>query len=124
MSSTSVAYRWPSCEITWQNLIFSLLMPAKVNCASAWAGRSVHLRCLQLSAGSAVSMLRRGQQMWDVDTHRDNHVNGGDSLHSGLAGASDAGDVIVFKRVTSPAASSLYQAGDCGLASSRRKLSQ
>jgi hypothetical protein len=29
MSSTYVAYGWSSCEITWKNLVFSLLMPAK-----------------------------------------------------------------------------------------------
>jgi hypothetical protein len=60
--------------MTWQNLIFSLLIPAKVNCASAWAnhtaGRSAQndgsrTATLDTSAGcelSVVSMLRRGQQ--------------------------------------------------------------
>jgi hypothetical protein len=45
MSSTSAAYRWSSCEITWENFVVSLLTPGKKNCASALAnhtaGRSV-----------------------------------------------------------------------------------
>jgi hypothetical protein len=69
MSSTSMAYRWSSCETTW-----SLLIPAKVNCASGWAndtgGRSAQhggscTATLDISAGdelSIVSTLRRGHQ--------------------------------------------------------------
>jgi hypothetical protein len=37
MSSTPMAYQWCICEIMWQNLVFSLLMPAKANCASSLA---------------------------------------------------------------------------------------
>jgi hypothetical protein len=74
MSSSSAAYRWSSCEITWKNLVLSLLMPAKKNCASAWAnhtaGRSPQnggsrTATLDASAGdelSAGSMLCRGHQ--------------------------------------------------------------
>jgi hypothetical protein len=74
ISSTSAAYRWSSCEITWKNLVVSLLTPAKKYCASAWAnhtaGRSVQnggsrTATLDTSAGgelSASSMLRRGRQ--------------------------------------------------------------
>jgi hypothetical protein len=73
MSSTSVAHRWSSCEITWQNLIRSLLIPAKVNCTSAWAnhaaGRSGQncrssTATLDTSAGElpAASLLSRGHQ--------------------------------------------------------------
>jgi hypothetical protein len=74
MSSTSAAYRWSSCEITWKNLVLSLLTPAKKNCSSAWAnhtaGRSAQnggsrTATFDTSAGgelSAASMLRRGHQ--------------------------------------------------------------
>jgi hypothetical protein len=81
MSSTSVVYRWSSCEITWQNFIFSLLTAAKVNCASAWvnpmarrSGQNGGSRTAtldtsdgELSAASVVelsvaSMLCRGHQ--------------------------------------------------------------
>lgn len=73
MSSTFEAYRWSSCEIALQYLVFSLLMSAKVNCASAWTnhttGRSAQnggnrTPTLDVFAGgelSAVSMLRRGR---------------------------------------------------------------
>jgi hypothetical protein len=79
ISSTSAAYRWSNCEITWKNLVVSLLMPAKENCASAWvnhtAGRSAQnsgsrTATLDTSAGgelSAASMLRRGHQCGDVN---------------------------------------------------------
>jgi hypothetical protein len=74
MSSTSAAYQWSSCKITWKNFVVSLLTPAKKNCASAWAnhmaGRSAQNSgsrtvTLDTSAGgelSATSMLRRGHQ--------------------------------------------------------------
>jgi hypothetical protein len=67
-------WRRSSCEITWKNWVFSLLMPAKKNCASAWAnhmaGRSAQnggssMATLETFAGgelSAVSMLLRGHQ--------------------------------------------------------------
>jgi hypothetical protein len=74
MSSTSAAYRWSSCEITWKNYVLSLLTPAKKNCASAWsnhtAGSSAQnggrrTATLDTSAGgelSATSMVRRSHQ--------------------------------------------------------------
>jgi hypothetical protein len=70
--------------MTWKNLVLSLLMLAKENCASAWAnhmtGRSAQnggnrMATLNTSAGgelSAASMLRQGHQcgLSDVgDTH-------------------------------------------------------
>jgi hypothetical protein len=72
MSSSYAAYSWTSCEITWQNFVALLLMPAKKNCASVWAnhtdGRSAQnggsrTATLDTSAGSelcAASVLRRG----------------------------------------------------------------
>jgi hypothetical protein len=72
--STSAAYRWSSYEITWKNLVFSFLTPAKKNCTSAWAnhmaGRSAQnggsrTATLDTSAGgelSAASMFHRGHQ--------------------------------------------------------------
>jgi hypothetical protein len=39
MSYTSVAYRRFSCEITWQNSIFSLLMMAKLSWTNHKTGR-------------------------------------------------------------------------------------
>jgi hypothetical protein len=74
LSSTSAAYRWSTCEITWENLVFSLLTPAKKNCASTWANHTAELSAqnggsltatLDTSPGdelSAASMLRRGHQ--------------------------------------------------------------
>jgi hypothetical protein len=89
MSSSSAACQWSSWEITWQNLVFSLVMPAKVNCASAranhTAGRSAQnggrgTATLDIFADdeqSAESILRRGHQcaMSNVVARRDNHVN-------------------------------------------------
>jgi hypothetical protein len=85
ISSTSAANRWSSCEMTWKNLAVSLLMPAKENCASAWAnhtaGRSAQngesrTATLDTSAGgelSAASTLRRGRQCGLTDV-RGTHV--------------------------------------------------
>ena len=85
MSSTSMAYRWSSCENTWQSLI-SLLMLAKVNSASAWAnhtaGGSVQYggsrkATLDTSTGGelpAASMLRRDHQCRNVNARKDKHV--------------------------------------------------
>jgi hypothetical protein len=84
-SSSSAAYRWSSCEITRKNLVFSLLMPAKKNCASAWAnhtaGRSAQndgsrMATLDTSDGGELSAASRlsGSQVWDVDARRDDHV--------------------------------------------------
>jgi hypothetical protein len=67
-------------------MIFSLLMAAKLNCASAWAnhttGRSAQNgtnRTATLDTFAdcelfATSLLRRRQQVGNVDTRRDNHV--------------------------------------------------
>jgi hypothetical protein len=74
MSSTSVTYRLSSCEITRQNFVLSLLMPPKVNCASAWANQTAgcsaqnggsRTATLDTSAGGelpAASMIFRGNQ--------------------------------------------------------------
>jgi hypothetical protein len=35
--------------------------------------------------------------LWDVDVRRDSHVNGENSLHSGLAWASDGNDIVPEK---------------------------
>jgi hypothetical protein len=93
MSSTSVAYRWSSCETTWKNFVLSLLTPAKKNCASAsanhTAGRSAQnggsrTAPLDTYAGSelsATSMLRRGHQC-GMSVFVDNHYNKYSQLES------------------------------------------
>jgi hypothetical protein len=53
--STSLEYRWSSCDITKQNLVALLLMPAKVICASAWANHSA-VRSAQ-NGGSCMATL-------------------------------------------------------------------
>jgi hypothetical protein len=81
-------YRWSSCEITWQNLNFSLLIPVKKNRPSPWsshtAGRSAQnggnrTATLDTFAGgelSAAFMLRRGHQcgMSNPVAWRDNNI--------------------------------------------------
>jgi hypothetical protein len=84
ISSTSLAYRWSSCEITCQNLMRSLLMPTKVNCTSAWTNhtdvRSVqkdgsHTAILDTAACELCRVrAESGSPMWDVDGLIDNHV--------------------------------------------------
>jgi hypothetical protein len=89
------AHRWSSCKITWMNFVFSLLMPAKKNCASAWAnhtaGRSAQnggsrMATLDTSAGVPLSvayMLLSGSPMWEC-THAETLPNttGGVLKHS------------------------------------------
>jgi hypothetical protein len=74
MSSTSVAHRWSIWEIALQNFVFSMLMPAEVNCVSAWANHKAgcsaqnggsRTETRDISAGgelSAISILHRGHQ--------------------------------------------------------------